>query len=197
MRIGLGADHAGQSLKLDLAYHLAAAGHEVVDYGSTTTEPVDYPVYAVKLARAVAAAEVERGIFVCGSGIGPSVAANKIAGVRAAVVSDEWSARDAVEHVDVNFLTLGERVIGAELAKSIVDAYLGAEVLQDERHARRRGQIAALEEIAREGFARHASEEESRSRGSGMTTSDAGSSGALPSAGPTRAQQPKARSERG
>ena len=145
MRIGLGADHAGQSLKRELADHLSGKGHEIVDYGATTTDPVDYPEYAVKLARAVAAGQVERGIFTCGSGIGPSVAANKIAGVRAAVVSDEWSARDAVEHVDVNFLTLGERVIGAELAKSIVDAYLGAEVLQDERHARRRGQIAALD----------------------------------------------------
>lgn len=145
MRIGLGGDHAGQSLKRELARHLSGTGHEVVDHGATTTDPVDYPEYAVKLARAVAAGTVERGIFVCGSGIGPSVAANKIAGVRAAVVSDEWSARDAVQHVDVNFLTLGERVIGVELAKSIVDAYLGAEVLQDERHARRRGQIAALE----------------------------------------------------
>lgn len=99
----------------------------------------------MKLARAVARGEVDRGIFSCGSGIGPSVAANKISGVRAAVVSDEWSARDAVEHVDVNYLTLGERVLGLELAKSIVDAYLGAKVSQDERHARRRGQIAALE----------------------------------------------------
>ena len=145
MRIGLGADHAGQSLKREIAWHLAGQGHEIVDYGSTSPDPVDYPEYAVKLARAVAAGEVERGIFSCGSGIGPSVAANKIAGVRAAVVTDEWSARDAVEHVDVNFLTLGERVIGVEVAKSIVDAYLGAKVMQDERHARRRGQIAALD----------------------------------------------------
>ncbi len=144
MRIGLGADHAGQSLKLDIAYHLAGAGHEIVDYGATTTEPVDYPVYAVQLARAVAAAEVERGIFVCGSGIGPSVAANKIAGVRASVVEHEWSARDAVEHVDVNLLTLGERVIGEELAKSIVDAFVAARA-EGGRHARRREQIAKLE----------------------------------------------------
>lgn len=144
-RIGLGADHAGQSLKRELSAHLRAAGHELTDYGSTTSEPVDYPQYAERLARAVAAGEVERGIFVCGSGIGPMVAANKIKGVRAAVVSDEWSARDAVEHVGVNVLTLGERVIGVELAKSIVDAYLGARPLQEERHARRRGQIAALE----------------------------------------------------
>lgn len=124
---------------------MSGLGHTIVDYGATSTDPVDYPEYAVKLARAVAQGEVDRGIFSCGSGIGPSVAANKIAGVRAAVVSDEWSARDAVEHVDVNYLTLGERVLGVELAKSIVDAYLGATVSQDERHARRRGQIAALE----------------------------------------------------
>lgn len=144
MRIGLAADHAGQTLKGVLAEHLRAGGHEVVDLGANGTEAVDYPEYATKLARAVAGGDVERGIFTCGSGIGPAVAANKIPGVRAAVVSDEWSARDAVEHVDLNFLTLGERVIGSELAKSIVDAYLGARV-QDGRHLRRREQIAALE----------------------------------------------------
>lgn len=144
MRIGLAADHAGQTLKSVLAEHLRAGGHEVVDLGSNGTDAVDYPEYAAKLARAVAGGEVERGIFTCGSGIGPAVAANKIPGVRAAVVSDEWSARDAVEHVDLNVLTLGERVIGSELAKSVVDAYLGARV-QDGRHLRRREQIAALE----------------------------------------------------
>jgi ribose 5-phosphate isomerase B len=144
VRIGLAADHAGQQLKRELVEHVRARGHQLVDYGSSTTDPVDYPEYAVRLARAVASGEVDRGIFTCGSGIGPMVVANKIDGVRAAVVSDEWSARDAVEHVDVNLLALGERVIGAELAKSIVDAYLGAEV-QDGRHARRREQIAALE----------------------------------------------------
>ena len=144
VKIGLAADHAGQSLKRELAEHLRSRGHETVDYGANTTDPVDYPEYAAKLARAVARREVERGIFTCGSGIGPMIAANKIKGVRAAVVSDEWSARDAVEHVDVNYLTLGERVIGVELAKSIVDAYLGAQV-QDGRHRRRREQIAALE----------------------------------------------------
>ncbi len=144
MRIGLAADHAGQSLKRELAEHLRARGHETVDYGANTTDPVDYPEYAAKLANAVAAGVVERGIFTCGSGIGPMIAANKIKGVYAAVVSDEWSARDAVEHVAVNLLTLGERVIGVELAKSIVDAYLAAQV-QDGRHKRRREQIAALE----------------------------------------------------
>ena len=144
MRIGLAADHAGQRLKAELAKHLRDKGHNVTDYGATGSEPVDYPEYAATLARAVASGEVERGIFTCGSGIGPMVAANKVKGVRAAVVSDEWSARDAVEHVDVNLLTLGERVIGDELAKSVVDAFLAAKV-QGGRHARRREQIAALE----------------------------------------------------
>ncbi|TME34943.1 MAG: RpiB/LacA/LacB family sugar-phosphate isomerase [Chloroflexi bacterium] len=100
------------------------------------------------LADAVARGDVERGIFFCGSGIGPAVAANKIPGVRAAVVENEWSARDGVEHVDVNLLTLGERVIGESLAKSIVDAYLSAKV-QGGRHERRRDQIRAMESSPR------------------------------------------------
>ncbi len=100
------------------------------------------------LADAVARGDVDRGIFFCGSGIGPAVAANKIPGVRAAVVENEWSARDGVEHVDVNLLTLGERVIGESLAKSIVDAYLSAKV-QGGRHERRREEIRALETSTR------------------------------------------------
>jgi ribose 5-phosphate isomerase B len=144
MRIGVAADHAGQTFKRELSAHLREQGHDVVDLGSSGTGAVDYPEYAVKLARAVASGDIERGIFTCGSGIGPMVAANKVPGVRAAVVSDEWSARDAVTHVDANVLTLGERVIGIELAKSIVDAYLAARP-EGGRHARRREQIAALE----------------------------------------------------
>ena len=144
MKVGIAADHAGQVLKQEVTAYLRQHGHEVVDYGSTGTAVVDYPEYAAKLARAVASGEVERGIFTCGSGIGPMVAANKVPGVRAAVVSDEWSARDAVTHVDVNYVTLGERVIGVELAKSILDAYFAA-APEGGRHARRREQIAALE----------------------------------------------------
>jgi ribose 5-phosphate isomerase B len=98
------------------------------------------------LARAIASGRYERGIFTCGSGIGPMIAANKIPGVRAAVADNEWSARDGVEHVDVNLLTLGERVIGVELAKAIVDAFLGAQV-QGGRHERRRKQIEDLEKV--------------------------------------------------
>jgi ribose 5-phosphate isomerase B len=148
MKIGIAADHAGQRLKSVITEHLKAAGHTIVPFGPETTPDDDYPLIVRPLADAVARGDVERGIFLCGSGIGPMVAANKIAGVRAAVAENEWSARDAVEHVDVNLLTLGERVIGEALAKSIVDAYLAAEV-QGGRHLRRRDQIRALESSPR------------------------------------------------
>jgi ribose 5-phosphate isomerase B len=144
MKIGVAGDHAGQRLKSLITDHLKDAGHTVVAFGPETTPDDDYPLIVRPLAEAVARGNVDRGIFFCGSGIGPMVAANKIAGVRAAVAENEWSARDGVEHVDVNLLTLGERVIGESLAKSIVDAYLSAEV-QGGRHERRREQIRALE----------------------------------------------------
>jgi len=150
MRIGIAADHAGQRLKATIVEHLKAAGHTIVAFGPETTPDDDYPLIVRPLADAVARGDVERGIFFCGSGIGPAVAANKIAGVRAAVVENEWSARDGVEHVDVNLLTLGERVIGEALAKSVVDAYLSAQV-QGGRHQRRRDQIRELESSTRAG----------------------------------------------
>lgn len=145
MKVGLAADHAGQSLKASLEKHLRAKGHEVRVYGPAPDPEDDYPLIAQTLAAALMKGEFERAIFCCGSGIGPAVAANKVRGVRAAVVDNEWSARDAAEHVDVNFLTMGERVIGDELAKSVVDAYLGASV-QGGRHERRRKQIQTMEE---------------------------------------------------
>ncbi len=148
MKIGIAADHAGQRLKAAITEHLKEAGHTIVAFGPETTPDDDYPLIVHPLADAVARGDVERGIFFCGSGIGPAVAANKIAGVRAAVVENEWSARDGVEHVDVNLLTLGERVIGESLAKSIVDAYLEARV-QGGRHQRRRDQIRELEALPR------------------------------------------------
>lgn len=144
MRIGIACDHAGVELRDLLADHLRSRGHEVVDHDGPTSPADDYPLIVVPLARALAGGEVERAIFCCGSGIGPAVAANKIPGVRAAVVTEEWSARDAVTHVDVNLLTLGQRVIGGELAKSIVEAYLEARP-EGGRHARRREQIAKIE----------------------------------------------------
>lgn len=144
MKIAIGADHAGVELKRAIASHLRERGHAVTDFGTDSPAAVDYVDFVVPLARSVARGDQERGIFCCGSGIGPSVAANKLPGVRSAVVTEEWSARDAVEHVDVNVLTLGQRVLGPELAKSIVDAYLGASP-QGGRHERRREKIAALE----------------------------------------------------
>ena len=144
MRIAIGCDHAGFRMKEDLIPYLREHGHEVTDFGTDSEASVDYVDYVVPLTRAVVKGEHERGIFCCGSGIGPAIAASKIAGGRAAVVSEEWSARDGVQHVDVNVLTLGQRVIGTELAKSIVDAYLSARP-QGGRHLRRREKIAALE----------------------------------------------------
>lgn len=144
MKVGIAADHAGQRLRAALAAHLRATGHEVREYGPPPDPEDDYPLIARILGEAVAKGEVERGVFCCGSGIGPAVAANKIAGVRATAAENEWSARDAVSHVDVNLLTLGERVIGEELAKAVLDAYLGASVLGG-RHERRRKQIEAME----------------------------------------------------
>lgn len=144
MKIGVAADHAGRALLATLVTHLREKGHDVRQYGPPPDPDDDYPVIVRALAEAIARGEVERGIFTCGSGIGPAVAANKIPGIRATVVDNEWSARDAVEHVDVNLLTMGERVIGDELAKSILDAYLSAKV-QGGRHERRRKQIESME----------------------------------------------------
>jgi ribose 5-phosphate isomerase B len=133
-------------LRDQLAHHLRLKGHQVDDLSPENDPEDDYPLMVEPLARAIASGRYERGIFTCGSGIGPMVAANKIPGVRAAVADNEWSARDGVEHVNVNLLTLGERVIGVELAKAIVDAFLGAQV-QDGRHERRRKQIEDLEKV--------------------------------------------------
>ena len=144
MKIGIAADHAGQALKATLVEHLREMGHDVKQYGPPPQPDDDYPIIVRTLAEGIARGEVERGIFTCGSGIGPAVAANKIPGIRASVLDNEWSARDAVEHLDLNLVTMGERVIGSELAKSIVDAYLGAKV-QGGRHERRRKQIEAME----------------------------------------------------
>ena len=146
MRVAIAADHAGMELRDQLAHHLRLKGHQVDDLSPENDPEDDYPLMVEPLARAIASGRYERGIFTCGSGIGPMIAANKIPGVRAAVVDNEWSARDGVEHVDVNLLTLGERVIGVELAKAIVDAFLGAQV-QGGRHERRRKQIEDLERV--------------------------------------------------
>ena len=126
MKIAVATDHAGFPLKaavLDLAW---AAGHEVLDLGTNSTEPVDYPDYAEKLGRAIQSGEVERGILLCGSGVGASIAANKMTGVYAAVCHDTYSAHQGVEHDDMNVLCLGGRIIGPELVREIVEAFLNA-----------------------------------------------------------------------
>jgi ribose 5-phosphate isomerase B len=145
MRIVIGADHAGFPLKQELLGYLTAQGHVIVDVGTDSTDPVDYPDYAAAVARAVIAGEGERGIVVCGSGAGASIAANKITGARSAVVHDHYTAHQAVEHDDMNVLALGARVIGTTTAMELVDAYLGARFTGEERHVRRLAKIVELD----------------------------------------------------
>ena len=147
MRVGLAGDHWGVQLKTELAGRLRAEGHEVVDLGATTVVANDdFPDYVVPLARAVAAGELDRGIAVCGSGVGACVAANKVRGVRAALVTDAFSARQGVEDDDMNVLCLGSRVVGEALAWELVRTFLAARFTGAERFQRRLAKIAALEE---------------------------------------------------
>jgi ribose 5-phosphate isomerase B len=145
MRIAIGADHAGVELKRDLAGHLAQQGHEVTDLGTHSTAPVDYPDTAEAVATAVRNGQADRGLLVCGSGAGVSVAASKFPGIRAAVCHDTYSARQAVEHDDVNVLCLGARVVGPALARALVDAFIGAAFTSEERYLRRVAKIDAIE----------------------------------------------------
>ena len=146
MRIAVGVDHAGFPLKGGLLELLGAAGHDTLDLGTDSAEPVDYPDYAKAVGEAVAAGRAERGLLVCGSGIGASVAANKIPGVRAGLSHDTYSAHQGVEHDDMNVLCLGARVIGSELAAEILRAWLGASFSGEERHVRRLGKLQAIED---------------------------------------------------
>ncbi len=145
MRIAVGADHAGFQLKQDLAAYLRELGHDVIDLGTTSTDPVDYPDYAETVGKAVIENRAERAVLICGSGVGASVAANKIPGIRAAVCHDTYSARQGVEHDEMNVLVLGARIIGVELARELVRNFLAAKFTHEERHVRRLGKINALE----------------------------------------------------
>ena len=149
MKIGIGADHAGYQLKQELIPSLQALGHEVTDLGTHSTDPVDYPDIAAVLARAVLGGSVERGVLLCGSGVGASVAANKLPGIRAGLCHDSYSAHQGVEHDDMNILVLGARVIGVELARELVRVFLDARFTHEPRHERRLGKITALEEAVR------------------------------------------------
>jgi ribose 5-phosphate isomerase B len=145
MKIALGADHAGFDLKKQLHQFLEKNGHVVVNKGVDGTDPADYPDYARKVAESVAKKEVERGIMVCGSGVGACVAANKVPGVRAGLCHDTFSARQGVEDDDVNVLCLGARVVGSELAFDILRAWLAARFSNAERHLRRLNKVLAIE----------------------------------------------------
>lgn len=145
MRVVIGADHAGFPLKQEIVAHLEHGGVTVVDLGTDSTDPVDYPDYAAAVARAVVSGSAERGIVVCGSGAGASIAANKITGARSAVVHDHYTAHQAVEHDDMNVLALGARVIGPVTATDIVDTFLRARFSGEERHARRLRKVVELD----------------------------------------------------
>jgi len=145
MRVAVGSDHAGFELKRDLAGYLAQQGHEVIDLGTHSTAPVDYPDTAEAVATAVRNGQADRGLLVCGSGAGVSVAASKFPGIRAAVCHDTYSARQAVEHDDLNVLCLGARVIGPALARALLDAFMAASFANGEQHLRRIAKIDAIE----------------------------------------------------
>lgn len=151
MKIVIGSDHAGFALKKEVVAMLLATEHEVEDLGAFDAQPSDYPDFARLVGQAVASGECRRGILVCGSGVGASVAANKVPGVRAALCHDTFSARQGVEDDDMNVLCLGARVIGPALAGELVRAFLTAEFSGAERHVRRLNKVKAIEEDARRG----------------------------------------------
>lgn len=146
MRVGIATDHGGFGLKEDLRGRLAAAGHDVVEFGAFKLDSGDdYPDFVLPLARAVAAGKVERGMAVCGSGVGATVCANKVPGVRACLITDHFSARQGVEDDHMNIICLGGRITGPMLAWDLVQAFLAAEFSQAERHLRRLAKVARLE----------------------------------------------------
>jgi len=146
MKITIGSDHAGFALKKVLIDHLQKSGHQLVDVGTNSTAPVDYPDYAEAVAQGVLQGGSERGILICGSGVGASVAANKISGIRAGLCHDSYSAHQGVEHDNTNVLVLGSRVIGPELAKDLCITFINARFTNEERHCRRLEKIYSIEQ---------------------------------------------------
>jgi ribose 5-phosphate isomerase B len=146
MRITIGSDHAGFELKQVLIDYLRQYGHQVKDAGTNSTAPVDYPDFAEAVALSLLRGECERGILICGSGVGAAVAANKIPGIRAGQCHDTYSAHQGVEHDDVNVLVLGARVVGMELAKELCTAFLKAKFTAEERHRRRLAKTLSIEQ---------------------------------------------------
>lgn len=146
MRIALGSDHAGFELKQRVTERLAGPKHEIIDLGTDSHEAVDYPDYAEAVGMAILEGRAERGIVICGSGVGASVAANKIPGIRAGVCHDIYSAHQGVEHDDMNVLVLGARIVGSALTCDLVEAFLGARFTKESRHQRRLDKISRLEQ---------------------------------------------------
>jgi RpiB/LacA/LacB family sugar-phosphate isomerase len=145
MRIVVGGDHRGYELKDVIAAHLESLGHEVLDVGTHSAESVDYPDLAEAVARTMLEGQAERGVLVCGSGVGAVVAANKIAGIRAGLCHDTYSAHQGVEHDDMNLVCLGSFVVGEKLALEVVETFVGARFTDEERYRRRLAKVAALE----------------------------------------------------
>ena len=145
MRIVIGSDHAGFEMKGAVGKYLRDLRHEVVDVGTNSTDPVDYPDFAEAVGKAVLEGRADRGVLICGSGVGASVAANKLRGIRAGLCHDTYSAHQGVEHDDMNVLVLGARVIGFALAQDLVSAYIGAKFTKEERHVRRLNKVKAIE----------------------------------------------------
>jgi ribose 5-phosphate isomerase B len=145
MRVALASDHAGFELKMALVAYVGELGYDVLDLGTNDTTPVDYPDFAEAIGKALIAGRADRGILICGSGVGASVAANKIPGIRAGLCHDTYSAHQGVEHDEMNVLVMGGRVIGVELARELVRAYLGAKFTGDDRHRRRLEKIRSIE----------------------------------------------------
>lgn len=146
MKVAVGADHAGFDLKTQLVHWLESSGHQVVDVGAHTLDPADdYPDFAVAVAHSVNAALADRGIMVCGSGVGASIATNKVGGIRACLCHDTYTARQGVEHNDMNVICLGGRVIGIETAKEVVSAFLSAVFMPEDRFQRRIDKVGELE----------------------------------------------------
>ena len=142
----IGSDHAGFALKVAMGELLRSLGHEVLDVGAFNENPSDYPDFAEAVGRAILDGKADRGVLICGSGVGASVAANKVMGIRAGMCHDTYSAHQGVEHDNINVLVLGSRVVGVKLAEDLVKAFLGAKFTQEERHVRRLGKIKALED---------------------------------------------------
>ena len=148
MKIGIAADHGGYALKEEMKPWLVSLGHELKDFGAFSKDDRDdYPDFVVPLARAVASAEMQRGIAICGSGVGASIAANKVAGVRAALIHDSFSAHQGVEDDSMNLICLGGRVIGTSMAKELIASFLMANFIGGERHKRRLEKVKALEGV--------------------------------------------------